>query len=291
MTLAARNETNERRFCWEQVLRTNRLFRISQVFAPAGVARKLLPLHALFGAVEEICSEHSDTDVARRKLDWWRNEVSQLGSRGSNHPILLELLHSGAWEVLRGDSVGQLFDDAEARLDPASPLDIEDLQGHCRDLSQPRFELELLLTGGSPEFPDSVRALTVTSGLAQLMREAKRRSTAAGYWWLPLSMMANHGVSRAEIGPDISSPSVRPLLDELIDACCAWSPSLDPLRGSRQAHAPDSARHLVVMGQLQAHALGRMRSAQPGRFDTELDRVGLAQLYQAWKAARQVSRL
>jgi phytoene synthase len=273
------------------VLRTNRLFRISQVFAPAGLARKLLPLHALFGAVEEICSEHSDTGVASRKLDWWRNEVSQLGNRGSNHPILCELLHSGAWEALRGDSLGQLFDDAEARLDPASPLGIEDLQGHCRDLSQPRFELELSLSGSSPEFPYSVRALTVTSGLAQLMREAKRRSTAAGYWWLPLSMMANHGVSRADVRPNVSSPAVRALLDELIDACCAWSPALEQMHESRQAQAPDSARHLVVMGQLQAQALGRMRSAQPGQFDTEMDRVGLAQLYQAWKAARQVSRL
>lgn len=288
--MAARVETNERRFCWEQVLRTNRLFRISQVFAPAGLAGKLLPLHALFGAVEEICSEHADTDIARRKLDWWRREVSQLGDRGSNHPILRELLQTGAWEVLRRDSLGRLFDGAEARLDPASPLGIEDLHEHCRDLSRPRFELELSLSGGGPGFPHAVSALAVTSGLAQLMREAHRRPSAGRYWWLPLSLMAQHGVGRAEIGPPAAAPQVRALLADLIDACCAWSPSEDRRHETGPARTPDSARHLVVMGRLQAHALGRMRSAQPERFDAELDRVGLAQLYQAWKAARRISR-
>ena len=88
MAEAQQAETNERRFCWEQVLRTNRLFRISRVFAPASHSDRLLPLYALFGAVEELCSEHSDEDIARRKLDWWRNETQRMHVRGSDHPIL-----------------------------------------------------------------------------------------------------------------------------------------------------------------------------------------------------------
>lgn len=290
MTLATENETNERRFCWEQVLRTNRLFRISQVFAPRELSGRLLPLYALFGAVEEICSEHSDPDVARRKLDWWRNEVSQLTKRGSNHPVLRELLGSGAWDALRRDSVARLFDGAEARLEPAAPARIEDLHAHCRDLSQPRFELELSLSGESPGLPYSVSALAVTSGLAQLLREVGRRPAAAGYWWLPLSMMAHHGVSRTDIRPNDSAPSVQALLADLIDASRAWSPSTDAGEQRRYAQTAESARHLVVMGRLQEHALGRLRPADPGQFEAELNRVGLAQLYQAWRAARQVNR-
>jgi phytoene synthase len=290
MALAEGNETNERRFCWEQVLRTNRLFRISQVFAPPELSAQLLPLYALFGAVEEICSEHADSDVARRKLDWWRSEVTQLDQRGSNHPVLRELLNTGAWDALRRDSLGRFFDGAGERLDPASPARIEDLHEQCRRLSEPRFELELSLSGGGPELPYSVSALAVTSGLAQLVREARRQPAAAGYWWLPLSMMAQHGVGRADIAPNAQPPQVQALFRELIDTCRAWSPSVDPRDEPRRMPTPASARHLVVMGRLQAQALGRLRPADPRQFEAELNRVGLTQLYQAWRAARQVNR-
>ena len=131
MALAGRKPSNEVRFCWEQVLRTNRLFRISTVFAPADRARQLLPLHALFGAVEEISSKHSDEDLARRKLDWWRQECARLENQGSEHPILRELLDSGAYQAMRKDSLAQLFDDAESRLDPRPPPDVDGLKSLC----------------------------------------------------------------------------------------------------------------------------------------------------------------
>lgn len=287
--MAAGSETNQRRFCWEQILRTNRLFRISQVFAPAALSGRLLPLYALFGAVEEICSEHSDADVARRKLDWWRNEISQLGTRGSNHPILSELLDTGAWEVLRRDSLARLFDGAEARLDPAAPAGIEELQAHCRSLGEPRFELELSLSGGQPKLPDSIEALAASCGLAQLLREAGRKPPPAGYWWLPLSMLAQHGVGRADIGTTAAALPVQALFEDLMASCRAWSSSVDRGYRSPPQQVPDSARHLVVMAELQVRALERLQPGRPGQIDAELNRVGLAQLYHAWRAARQVS--
>ena len=77
MTARATGKGNDRHFCWEQVGKSNRVFRISQVFAPRHCAEKLLPLYALFSAVEQICSSISDEDVARSKLNWWRIECLQ----------------------------------------------------------------------------------------------------------------------------------------------------------------------------------------------------------------------
>jgi len=141
MVLAGRKPSNEVRFCWEQVLRTNRLFRISLVFVPADRARQLLPLYALFGAVEEISSKHSDEDLARRQFDWWREECARLESQGSEHPILRELCDSGAYQAIRKDRLAQLFDDAESRLDPQAPSDMDGLKSLCGNLIQPQFQL------------------------------------------------------------------------------------------------------------------------------------------------------
>lgn len=289
MVTAAQNETNERRFCWEQVLRTNRLFRISQAFAPADRARQLLPLYALFAAAEEVCSEHSDEDVARRKLGWWRSECEQLNTRGSDHPILRELDRSGALQLLDPVSLGRLFAEAEARLDPTPPADLGDLKERCRQLSQPQIEMELSLWGSSQPNLPPLDTIAVTNGLVQLLREAARRKDPHKYGWLPLSLLAHHGLSRSDIIRDEQSAPVQALFKNLTDSCLdGFSQQQGPARSPEPA--PEVVRHLFVLGRLQEHALRRARSADPGHLLGELNRVGLPQLYHAWKAARQISR-
>ena len=105
MTETGTGKDNDRQFCWEQVVKTNRVFRISQVFAPRHCAEKLLPLYALFSAIEQICSSASDEDVARSKLNWWRQECLQTEAAKSRHPVMKELSRTGALNDLRRDSL------------------------------------------------------------------------------------------------------------------------------------------------------------------------------------------
>jgi phytoene/squalene synthetase len=289
MVLAGRKPSNEVRFCWEQVLRTNRLFRISLVFVPADRARQLLPLYALFGAVEEISSKHSDEDLARRQFDWWREECARLESQGSEHPILRELCDSGAYQAIRKDRLAQLFDDAESRLDPQAPSDMDGLKSLCGNLIQPQFQLELSLSGEKPERVPSLDGLAAVSGLTQLLRESCRSRKPAGYWWLPLSLMARYGVSRADIAhghrPDAA---VQAVFTDLLGSCLDWNAAPESARaGPKQGGAP--ARHLFVLGELQAAALRRLKPSQPGQFAADLTRLGLPQLYRAWKSARTIA--
>jgi len=291
MALVGNKQTNEVRFCWEQVLRTNRLFRISAAFAPTGRARQLLPLYALFGAVEELCSEHSDEDVARRKLDWWRQEFARLDHQESNHPILREFVRTGAHQALRKDSLAKLFDDAEARLDAAAPKDIAGLRALCCSLSRPQFELELSLSGMQQAAPRSLDTYSAISGLAQLLRESGRRRPPVDYWWLPSTLIARHGLSRAEISRDGGpNPAAQAVFADLLEECLDWTPAPAP-GGAAQEPEHAALRHLFVLGQLQAAAVGRLQPNQSGQFATELTRMGLPQLYQAWKAARRTGRV
>ena len=283
------SESNTRRFCWEQVLRTNRAFRISQVFAPAEQAGQLLALYALLGAVEETCSAYSDEEVARRKLHWWRTECRRLDADGGDHPITRELWRTGAHRKLRRDSLGQLFDDAEARLDAAAPADLDELRGLCRALSKPQVELELSLWDDAQPVDPLIDALGGASGLAQILRETTRRESSDRYWWLPLSLLARHGVNRSSIDEHAKAESVQALFTELLDHCGGWN-TTEAAASPASAHALPATRHLFVIGQLQANALLRLRASRPHCFAAELNRVGPPQLYQAWKTARRFNR-
>jgi phytoene/squalene synthetase len=289
MAAAVGSESNERRFCWEQVLRTNPAFRVSHVFAPSDQAGQLLPLYALFAAVEEVSAECTDDDVARRKLQWWRSECARLQAGEGDHPISRELRRTGAHRKLRRKSLEQLLDDAEQRLDAAAPSDTRELRMACLALSRPQFELELSLSGEAESADAVVNELGATSGLAQLLRESARRQSPGRYWWLPLSLLARHGVGRATIDERPNAEPVAALFAELFAGYREWgeppvSGGLD-YRQLRQA-----ARHLFVVGQLQRDAVARIGAMSPRDFLPAMNRAGLPQVYQAWKAARSFNR-
>ena len=182
----ARQQSNEVRYCWEQVLRTNPLFRISQVFAASIQASRLLPLYALFAAIEETCSIGSDEIVALRKLHWWREEWRRFVERGSDHPILKELLRQGLQGDLVPEPMEAIFSAAESRIDMQPSSGPEELSRFCAAIGRPLLQLESVVTGGGAEGGFAVEAYAESNGLAQLLRENQHLPAERAWRWLPL---------------------------------------------------------------------------------------------------------
>jgi hypothetical protein len=61
--------SNDQQFCWERILESNSLYRVSHFFAPNGFADQLLALHALFASIDLLSSKTRDETVTRKKLD------------------------------------------------------------------------------------------------------------------------------------------------------------------------------------------------------------------------------
>ena len=287
MTETASSNGNDRRFCWEQVGKGNRVFRISQVFAPRHYAEKLLPLYALFSAVEQICSGISDEDVARSKLNWWRIEVLQNKSTESRHPVMKELSRTGAWHDLRQESVVELLQGAESRLYTSAPPDLEALKGMCAELHRPQLELEYGVSGLTQAVLEFEPGLLARNGLLQLFRESVHRKEQGGFWWVPLNLLARHGVSREEIVTNPRSQAVTDLLLEVVTAGESWGrESVEVSVGGLDNSAP--ARHLFAINGLYSRKLNQLKSVTPDLFVGELNRLGPADLFKAWKCARRL---
>ena len=288
MTERATGPGNDRRFCWEQVGKSNRLFRISQVFAPRHCAEKLLPLYALFSSVEQICSSISDEDVARSKLNWWRNECLQNIPGQSHHPVMKELSRTGGLNDLHRESVAGLLDGAESRLYTSAPPDLETLKGICIELHRPQLELELGMSGLTGSILEFEPGLLARNGMLQLIRESVSRKEQGGFWWVPLNLLARHGVSRADIVTDPRTPAVSDLLAEVLSAAESWGRESDDVSGSGTEDF-SSARHLFAINGLYSRKLKRLKGITPDLFAGELGRMGPADLFKAWKCARRLN--
>jgi phytoene synthase len=289
MTERATGKGNDRQFCWEQVGKNNRLFRISQVFAPRYCAEKLLPLYALFSAVEQICCSISDEDVAHSKLNWWRNECLQDLPTKSRHPVMKELSRTGALKNLRQESIAGLLDGAESRLYTSAPPDLEALKEICIELHRPQLELELGISGINGAALEPEHGLLARNGMLQLIRESVYRKEQGGYWWVPLNLLARHGVSREDMVTDPRSPAVNNLLAEVFMAAELWGSESSDVSGSG-ADDFSPARHLFAINGLYSRKLKRLKGITPDLFAGEMGRLRPADLFKAWKCARRLQR-
>jgi phytoene synthase len=287
MTADSAEKNNDRMFCWEQVVKTNRVFRVSRVFAPRSCADKLLPVYALFSAVEQICTSISDEDIARSKLNWWRIECLQKDSAESQHPVLKELNRTGAGNDLRQASIAQLLDGAESRLAAIAPSDVDSLKGMCIELQRPQVELEISVSGLNEPALEFDPGLLARSGMLQLIRESVYRKEQGGFWWIPLSLMARHGVSREDIVKKPRSGAVAELLAEVFAAGESWGRG-SPGRFGGSAADYSKTRHLFAINGLYLRKLKRLEDLTPDLFARELGRLGPADLLEAWKSARRV---
>lgn len=288
MSSAKAEKANDQLFCREQLAKTGSMFRVSRVFAPPALADKLLALYALFSAVEQICAGHADEEVARNRLNWWRLECLEKDLAASQHPIVRELVRTRAGDTMKGEDIEKLLNAAESRLDAPSPSDIDELKIRCQLIYQPQMALECQISGIDDNEWEWSQGRVASGGMVQLARESTLRNAGQGYWWVPLDLMARHGVSRADMIENPSSDSVIHLFAEVTGSGYQWACGTQPSTGRPAGHA--SMRHFVAVSGMQEHVLRRLKRLKPNRYAGELGQPGMRQLIAGWKAARRVRR-
>jgi phytoene synthase len=278
-------QSNVQQFCWEQVLRTNRLFRVSHLFCPAPMADQLLALHALFASIELASCEVNDETVALRKINWWRGELSNRQAAQSSHPVFSHLNASGALEKLPAAALRALLSNADARIDASAPTDENEFLQLCQEVYRPQVQLELAVGGVDGVFND---AMLMSGGLIQLLRESSKRKENA-FWWVPLNLLARFNIKRSDLEAFQDSDDMRALFTHLLGLVV--TPVDDRLffgQAGRLNRAGDV--HLQLMIALHNRQLTRLQATSPAMYSGELARWRAGDLMDAWKRARQLNK-
>jgi phytoene/squalene synthetase len=192
--------------------------------------------------------------------------------------VLRELQSTGAADQLELCDLAHLFAGAESRLDALAPVDDSEMESLCLGISQSQIELEKRVCGAGSDSQLLTAGDAARNGLLQLLREHRS-------WWLPLNLLARHGLSRASINDPSQAESVSELFGELLAAAEEW--------GGKQAapSTPDpQLRHLFVLSSLNSRKLRALKKRQPAAYDAELDRLRPSDVFAAWKLARNFNR-
>jgi phytoene synthase len=273
---------NNQLFCWQQIERSDPLYRVTHSFADRAIADRLLALHAFLAATGDICAMVSDEAVAARKLAWWHDEMHGGAGSGRPHPITSELRRTGGSVLLDSASLGHHFEQASKRFDPDPMRTLEDLLERCRRIGRPMLEMEFSVCEAQvPEGPwfDSMAR---RRGLVQLVREDLARRDA---WWLPLDLLARHGLGRKDIREAGKARSVQGLIKEISRQKELWiSSDISDISQLKQ-----SVKHVVFRDHLIKRKLKNRNLNSPDRWPEWLSKASLLDLFMGWQAARRVS--
>lgn len=280
------SQNNDSVFCAELIQGVNPLFRISSLFADKSVSTRLPPLYAFFAAINQLCFSVSDEAVAIRKLGWWRDAMLDGEKASQDHPVISELERTGVLGSMPADVLARMFEVTAYRIEAPSTPGLQELESLCLMIGSPQLELELAVSGAgtaSHSFHDS---LPIRRGLMQLIREGLERERSA--WWVPLDLLAKHGVRRDELADETAEKSAQALMNEIlsIDAVSAEIMSVKTDISNNNQYD----RHIYVFDALTARKLKHMKLSSYNKQREALFRPSVADLFCCWGAARQFNR-
>jgi 15-cis-phytoene synthase len=274
-------------YCRERAARRGASLHYSLLFTTDSTRRRLLALHALRQDLCAIERECSDAQVARLKLQWWRDELQRGADGTAQHPAMQALCASVAPQALPMTGLLALIDNLETALATGALPTAEALVRHCRGIGGLTGALATDLSGAHDT---ATRQYGVSLGAALQFIDLLfdlRADAARNRLLLPREELTDYRVTAADLSHADASDAVRALLRAQIErARQLFTDALQQLPAAERW----SQHHGVIIAQLHLTLLDTL-SADPARLLRE--RVSLPawrKLWIAWRTAAGARR-
>jgi phytoene synthase len=181
-------------YCEEKISEGSSLY-YSLRFLPTTQRQTLTALNVFYHEVSEIRYECHDINVARIKLKWWQNEITQTFTKTSDHPVCQALRKPIRQHHLEEHYFQELIEGLLRDLEVTRYATFRDLEEHCKQTSG---VLSLLCTQVLGYQNDSTLKYAEQLGIALrltfILREL-HRDILQGCIYIPQDELERFGVS------------------------------------------------------------------------------------------------
>lgn len=246
----------------------------------------IVALSALVGEIASIPGDVSDPDVARRKLEWWRQALDEQ----LPHPAVQAWLQSGAARHVHAPDFDPLIDAVASEIVPPRFEQNEALALHCRALAAPGALLEARLVNAG-QAPDSAEAGALSALAAagyririarDLVLDARRER-----WLVPLELQAEYQLTRQHVAAGKGGRRLEALVRHLVGDAML---SIDKRADEMAAASAWRHRHFLLRVQLDRR-IGRKLLRKPSRIVAERVAAGrMGDAFTVWRRARALRK-
>ncbi|WP_257164958.1 phytoene/squalene synthase family protein [Bradyrhizobium sp. SRS-191] len=254
----------------------------STLFVTPEIRRALLSLYAFNVEVSRIRDLVTQPLPGEVRLQWWRDSLTGLEHGGvEGNPVAAELLLTVQRFALPVDRLTRLVDEHQFDLynDPMPTMAA--LDAYLSDTSGTLFALAGRIAAGAFENIDHLAhhagvALGLLQVIASLPRDAAHRQI-----YVPLDLLARHGVGQEEVFAAKATPAIQAMLTDLRGQALQHLDHTLELAGQ----APPAVRPALLPLALVRLDLAR---GAPDPFRPQ-PRSHLATLWTLWRAARSAT--
>ncbi len=186
-------------YCQQKTAQSGSSFYYSFLFLPPERRRAITALYAFCREVDDTVDEASDQSVARIKLAWWRNEVTQMYTGTPTHPVMLALQPHLQPYDLKQEHLQAIIDGMEMDLDQSRYLDYPNLKTYCWHVAGVVGILSASIFGvTNPQTLKYAETLGLAFQLTNIIRDVGE-DARKGRIYLPINELQQFGVTAADL--------------------------------------------------------------------------------------------
>ena len=186
-------------YCQQKTAQSGSSFYYSFLFLPPERRRAITALYAFCREVDDTVDEATDQSIARIKLAWWRNEVTQMYSGTPTHPVMLALQPHIQPYDLKQEHLQAIIDGMEMDLDQSRYLDYPNLKKYCWHVAGVVGILSASIFGvTNPRTLQYAETLGLAFQLTNIIRDVGE-DARKGRIYLPISELQQFNVTAADL--------------------------------------------------------------------------------------------
>lgn len=186
-------------YCQDKAAASGSSFYYSFLFLPPPRRRAIIALYAFCREVDDIVDECTDEHVAQTKLNWWRQEISDLYQGQPHHPVSHALLPVIRDFNLPAEQLLEIIDGMEMDLSLHRYEDFKSLRLYCHRVAGVVGELSAVIFGYTDRATlhyaaDLGLAFQLTNIIRDVGEDARRNRI-----YLPMDELAKFNVPASDI--------------------------------------------------------------------------------------------
>ena len=190
---------NPHEYCQQKAAQSGSSFYYSFLFLPDDRRRAITSLYAFCREVYDVVDECSDPGIARTKLAWWRQQISQIYGGRPDHPVALALAEVVGPYGLEEARLQDIVEGMEMDLVYNAYPDFDALRVYCHRVAGVVGVLSARIFGHTDartlEYAAQLGlAFQLTNIIRDVGEDARRNRI-----YLPLHEMAQYGVTSDDI--------------------------------------------------------------------------------------------
>lgn len=200
-------------YCQDKAATSGSSFYYSFLFLPPAQRRAIVALYAFCREVDDVVDGCRDIDIARRKLDWWREEIEACFRGQSSHPVTQALQAVLSEYNLPAEYFQEVIDGMSMDLDQRRYASFSELALYCHRVAGVVGLLSAEIFGyRRRETLKYAEALGTAFQLTNIIRDV-REDMDRGRIYLPQNELYEYGINPNELLDARNSDKLRELLE------------------------------------------------------------------------------